>query len=57
MPANAEIVLEGIVRAGYREQEGPFGEFSGYMSPGGKTPVIELTCMTRRRESGLSFVS
>ena len=49
VPANAEIVLEGIVRAGYREQEGPFGEFSGYMSPGGETPVIELTCMTRRR--------
>ena len=50
VPANAEIVLEGIIRAGYREPEGPFGEFSGYMSPGGETPVIELTCMTRRRE-------
>ena len=49
VPANAEIVLEGIIRAGYREPEGPFGEFSGYMSPGGQTPVIEITCMTRRR--------
>ena len=48
VPANAEIVLEGIIRAGYREPEGPFGEFSGYMSPGGQTPVIEVTCMTRR---------
>ena len=35
VPAHAEIVLEGIIRAGYREPEGPFGEFSGYMSPGG----------------------
>ncbi|MGH7816024.1 MAG: UbiD family decarboxylase, partial [Candidatus Binatia bacterium] len=49
VPANAEIVLEGFLRAGQREQEGPFGEFSGYMSPGGQQPVIELTCMTRRR--------
>src|ERR1044072_651246 len=38
VPAHAEIVLEGIIRAGYREQEGPFGEFSGYMSSGGQTP-------------------
>ena len=49
VPANAEIVLEGIIRAGYREQEGPFGEFSGYMSSGGQQPVVELTCITRRR--------
>ena len=49
VPANAEIVLEGFLRAGEREPEGPFGEFSGYMSPGGQQPVIELTCMTRRR--------
>jgi UbiD family decarboxylase len=49
VPANAEIILEGFLRAGEREQEGPFGEFSGYMSPGGQQPVIELTCMTRRR--------
>jgi UbiD family decarboxylase len=49
VPANAEIVIEGFLRCGYREQEGPFGEFSGYMSPGGQQPVIEVTCMTRRR--------
>ena len=49
VPANAEIVIEGFLRAGLREAEGPFGEFSGYMSPGGQQPVIEVTCMTRRR--------
>jgi len=49
VPANTEIVLEGVMRAGYREQEGPFGEFSGYMSPGGQQPVIDITCITRRR--------
>jgi 4-hydroxy-3-polyprenylbenzoate decarboxylase len=49
VPANAEIVLEGFLRCGQREREGPFGEFSGYMSPGGQQPIIELTCITRRR--------
>jgi UbiD family decarboxylase len=49
VPANAEIVIEGILRSGHREQEGPFGEFSGYMSPGGQQPVIDVTCITRRR--------
>jgi len=49
VPANAEIVIEGILRSGHRELEGPFGEFSGYMSPGGQQPVIEVTCITRRR--------
>jgi UbiD family decarboxylase len=49
VPANAEIVIEGIIRPGYREAEGPFGEFSGYMSPGGQSPVIEVTCISSRR--------
>lgn len=49
VPANAEIVIEGFLRAGYREPEGPFGEFSGYMSPGGRQPVIDVTCITRRK--------
>lgn len=48
VPANAEIVVEGFLRAGFREQEGPFGEFSGYMSSGGQQPVLDVTCITRR---------
>ncbi|OLE36670.1 MAG: hypothetical protein AUG00_10045 [Candidatus Rokubacteria bacterium 13_1_20CM_2_70_7] len=30
VPAQAEIVIEGIVPPGVREPEGPFGEFTGY---------------------------
>jgi UbiD family decarboxylase len=48
VPANAEIVLEGVMRHGVREDEGPFGEYTGYMGVHGLAPVIELTCMTRR---------
>jgi len=49
VPADAEIVLEGIIPNGVREEEGPFGEYTGYMGVHGLAPVIELTCMTRRR--------
>jgi UbiD family decarboxylase len=49
VPANAEIVLEGFMRNGVREEEGPFGEYTGYMGVHGLAPVIEIHCMTRRR--------
>ena len=32
VPAWAEIVIEGEILAGVREKEGPFGEFTGYLS-------------------------
>ena len=32
VPAAAEIVIEGEILSGVREPEGPFGEFTGYMS-------------------------
>jgi UbiD family decarboxylase len=32
VPAGAEIVIEGEILAGAREPEGPFGEFTGYLS-------------------------
>jgi UbiD family decarboxylase len=32
VPAAAEIVIEGEILAGVREPEGPFGEFTGYVS-------------------------
>jgi len=49
VPANAEIVLEGVMLNGVREEEGPFGEYTGYMGVHGLAPVIEISCMTRRR--------
>jgi len=49
VPATAEIVLEGEIPAGVREEEGPFGEYPGYMSQGGPSFVFELKSMTTRR--------
>ncbi len=50
VPAHAEIVLEGHVLPGEREDEGPFGEWTGYMSGRAPRPVIEFTCITHRRD-------
>lgn len=50
VPAESEIVLEGRVLPGVREEEGPFGETSGYYLAY-QSPVIEITAVTRRRDA------
>ncbi len=50
VPATAEIVIEGHIPPGGREQEGPFGEYAGYMGTGGNHPFIEVSCITTRRK-------
>lgn len=49
VPANAEIVIEGRILNGVREPEGPFGEFPKYYSPRDRREVIEIDCVTHRR--------
>jgi UbiD family decarboxylase len=49
VPATAEIVIEGEMPPGYREHEGPFGEYTGYMGAAGNMPVVNVTCITHRR--------
>jgi UbiD family decarboxylase len=48
VPATAEIVIEGEMDPTCREQEGPFGEYTGYMGAAGLSPVIEITAITHR---------
>ena len=48
VPAHAEIVIEGHLLAGVREQEGPFGEFPKYYSEKDAREVIEVTRLTHR---------
>lgn len=50
VPADAEIVIEGRLLPGVREPEGPFGEFPKYYSPRDDREVIEIDCVTHRRE-------
>ena len=49
VPAHAEIVIEARVLPHVREMEGPFGEFPRTYSPAGKHQVIEVDCVTHRR--------
>lgn len=52
VPAEAEVVIEGIVPPGLREPEGPFGEFTGYCKGAeGPAPVFEVTAITRRKDA------
>jgi 4-hydroxy-3-polyprenylbenzoate decarboxylase len=48
VPASAEIVLEGYVRANELRIEGPFGDHTGYYTPPEPYPVFHITAITHR---------
>ena len=50
VPATSEIVLEGYFEPHERREEGPFGEMTGYVGPGGQEPVFHCTAITTRRD-------
>jgi len=49
VPAEAEIVIEGIIPTDQLEPEGPFGEFPGYMAKNEVTLFMNVTCITHRK--------
>ncbi len=49
VPAETEIVLEGVIRTDETVVEGPFGEFVGYLANAEAMPVVEITALTHRR--------
>lgn len=49
VPADAEFVLEGVVRHGERRGEGPFGDHFGHYSHKAPFPVFRLKKITHRR--------
>ena len=51
MPATSEIVIEGVVPPGERLPEGPFGEYTGYLSrDNNPKPVFKVTAITHRND-------
>ncbi len=50
VPANAEIIIEGEVLPGEYADEGPFGEFAGYMGPVAPKPLVRITAITHRTD-------
>ena len=51
LPANAELVIEGIIRANSVKAEGPFGEFTGYYGrPEAGCPLVDVTAVHYRSD-------
>lgn len=52
VPACAEIVVEGLMLAGERQPEGPYGDYSRvYDGPPRLNPVIKIKSISRRRDA------
>jgi UbiD family decarboxylase len=49
VPADAEIVLEGEILAEIREEEGPYGEYTGYSTFRSTKNVFVVKAITRRK--------
>ncbi|MDL2403876.1 UbiD family decarboxylase [Rhizobium mayense] len=49
VPANAEIILEGMVSAETTDLEGPYGDHTGYYNAVEPFPVVHLSAITTRR--------
>lgn len=50
VPADAEIVIEGIVSAQETAPEGPYGDHTGYYNAVEDFPVLQVTAVTMREE-------
>ena len=48
IPADSEIVIEGIIQPGVRDWQNPFGEISGHYQNRMQVPVIEVTAVCYR---------
>ncbi len=51
IPANAELVIEGVIRPNSVKSEGPFGEFPGYYGrPEAGCPLVDITAVHYRSQ-------
>ncbi len=58
VPAEAEIVIEGLVDTEYLEPEGPFGESHGHVALEEYNLPMQITAITHRREPVItSYIS
>ena len=52
VPADAEIVLEGeLLPTGWTEDEGRFGDFTGFVGPMKWNPIFRVNAITHRRDA------
>jgi len=52
VPADAEIVIEGeLLPIGWTEDEGRFGDFTGFVGPIKFNPIFRVTAITHRKDA------
>lgn len=51
IPAHAEIAIEGKLLLNVDEEEGPFGEFTGYASERSTRNAVEVTAILHRKDA------
>jgi 2,5-furandicarboxylate decarboxylase 1 len=51
VPADAEIVIEGYAAPDQMHADGPFGEYTGYLGARVQAPVVDVRCITMRRDA------
>src|SRR5258707_5094102 len=56
VPADAEIVIEGLIDPDLLEPEGPFGESHGHVALEDFNMSMQVTAITHRRAPGLAFI-
>jgi 4-hydroxy-3-polyprenylbenzoate decarboxylase len=56
VPAEAEIVVEGLIDTEYLEPEAPFGESHGHVNLQEFNAYMDVTCITRRRDAILTSI-
>ena len=57
VPADSEIIIEGLVQPHKRVDEGPFGEYFGFIhGPRMPMPLFEVHCITHRKDPIIPFV-
>src|SRR5262249_20402436 len=56
VPAEAEIVVEGLIDTEYLEPEGPVGESHGHVNLQEFNAYMDVTCITRRRDAILTSI-
>ncbi len=49
VPANSQILIEGIIPTDAMEREAPFGEYPGYMGTEMLNPFMNVTCIMHRK--------
>jgi UbiD family decarboxylase len=50
VPADSEIVIEGVIDSNLLEPEGPFGESNGYVALEDYNMIMQVTAITHRRK-------